>query len=222
MLVKNLGKVRIDWKGEWSSTSTYELLDAVEYNGSSYIATEDVKDNLPPTESEYWHIIAKAGKDGENGKDGAVGPQGPKGEQGNQGIPGAKGDAATINIANVIPSDKAEVINLGDQHNAWFEFRLPKGDKGDKGEQGIDGISPHIDPETGNWFIGDQDTGYTAGGNAFLRFDSYESLPVVGNKNFIYLTTDYFNSFVWDDKTNKYMQLNTVNIDNIICGDSNG
>lgn len=36
--------------------------------------------------------------------------------------------------------------------------------KGAKGDPGDDGITPHIDPETGNWFIGDTDTGVKAAG----------------------------------------------------------
>lgn len=34
----------------------------------------------------------------------------------------------------------------------------PQGLKGEKGEDGVDGITPHIDEESGNWFIGDTDT----------------------------------------------------------------
>ena len=33
---------------------------------------------------------------------------------------------------------------------------------GAKGEKGVDGITPHIDSETGHWFIGDTDTGIGA------------------------------------------------------------
>ena len=33
-----------------------------------------------------------------------------------------------------------------------------------KGEDGLSGVSPHIDPITGNWFIGNVDTGVTAQG----------------------------------------------------------
>lgn len=45
-----------------------------------------------------------------------------------------------------------------------------KGDRGERGEQGVpgengkDGISPHIDPASGNWFVGDKDTGVKAQG----------------------------------------------------------
>lgn len=36
--------------------------------------------------------------------------------------------------------------------------------KGQKGDDGDDGITPHIDEDTGHWFIGSEDTGVTAQG----------------------------------------------------------
>jgi len=33
-----------------------------------------------------------------------------------------------------------------------------------QGQQGIAGVSPHIDPSTGNWFIGETNTGVHAQG----------------------------------------------------------
>lgn len=83
-----------------------------------------------PGSTSAWQLLAVAGR---NGADGNTGPQGPEGPQGR---PGMDGDAATINIGNVIIDTYAEVTNVGDQHNAVFEFRIPKGDKGDKGEDG--------------------------------------------------------------------------------------
>lgn len=224
MISKNLGKVRIDWKGQWSTTSKYRQLDAVKFNGSSYIALVDITEVTPPDKSTQWDILALAGtqgKDGKNGRDGQDGKDGPQGPEGPQGVPGRNGDAATIEIGNVIPGDRAEVINVGTRLNAVFDFRLPKGDKGDQGPAGEQGISPHVDYTTGNWFVGDKDTGYSASGNVMVNVGTSTELPPIGNKNFIYVVGDTFDSFVWDDVSGTYKQLNTVTINTITCGDSN-
>lgn len=67
---------------------------------------------------------------------GPPGPKGEKGDQGVQGLPGADGEdgaAATIEIGTVTPGDSpedAEVINIGTNTAAVFDFILPKGDPG--------------------------------------------------------------------------------------------
>ena len=43
----------------------------------------------------------------------------------------------------------------------------PKGPKGDTGAPGTDGTTPHIG-ENGNWYIGDTDTGVSAGGASYI------------------------------------------------------
>lgn len=58
---KNLGRVSIVPKGEWSSNSTYTRLDLVTYNGSSYIAKKDVPVNINLNNNEYWMTIALKG-----------------------------------------------------------------------------------------------------------------------------------------------------------------
>ena len=90
-------------------------------------------------------------KPGPQGPQGNVGPQGPKGDTGATGAQGPAGDTGAT----------------GPQG--------PKGDKGDtgpvgpQGPQGLpgkDGVTPHIDSTTGDWFIGNQDTGTQAQGPA--------------------------------------------------------
>lgn len=56
-----------------------------------------------------------------------------------RGKPGPSGDAATIEIAEVVtvePSDPAEVKNIGDSTNAKLVFYIPKGDQGNPGRDG--------------------------------------------------------------------------------------
>ena len=54
MAATDLGKVGIVMKGAWSSSPTYEALDAVSYNGGLYIAKQAVPANTAPTNTTYW------------------------------------------------------------------------------------------------------------------------------------------------------------------------
>ena len=58
--------------GTWSQYVTYSVLDIVQYGGSSYIATAQSTNQVPPNAS-YWQIFASIG---------ATGPQGPAGPSG--------------------------------------------------------------------------------------------------------------------------------------------
>lgn len=53
-MATNVGRVGIVMKGTWSSSATYEGLDAVTYNGALYIAKQDVPANTLPTNATYW------------------------------------------------------------------------------------------------------------------------------------------------------------------------
>lgn len=55
-----LGKVVPIAKGEYNSSTQYEILDIVTHNGSSYIAKTNVKGQTP-TNTTYWQLLAKVG-----------------------------------------------------------------------------------------------------------------------------------------------------------------
>lgn len=63
--MKNLrvGKVAITPKGEWKDGVSYEMLDAVYYNGDSYISVSD-RNKSKPTDNSSWKILAKGSMDG--------------------------------------------------------------------------------------------------------------------------------------------------------------
>lgn len=69
--------------------------------------------------------------------------------------------------------------------------RVPESGKvgptGPQGESGADGISPHIDVDSGNWFVGNVDTGVPARGPAG---PTAATIPFAVNKNDTNLTTD--------------------------------
>lgn len=46
-------------RGEYSSTETYDFLQFVHYNGSSYVAKKETTGNTPAENNEFWQILAK-------------------------------------------------------------------------------------------------------------------------------------------------------------------
>lgn len=64
MAILDLGKVRVTWLGAWVSTVNYENLDAVEYDGSTYIALGDINPGLavPSLLPASWQLLALKGK----------------------------------------------------------------------------------------------------------------------------------------------------------------
>jgi hypothetical protein len=54
----------LDWKGAWSTTTTYKLDDVVEYSGSSYVcitahADDSSTNTTPNTATTYWQSLAQ-------------------------------------------------------------------------------------------------------------------------------------------------------------------
>ena len=85
-----LGRVSIVFKGEYNSTTNYEKLDIVSYNGSSYACLKDCV-GIIPTDTTYWQLVAQKGEKGEQGIQGEQGEQGIQGIQGIQGVAGQDG-----------------------------------------------------------------------------------------------------------------------------------
>ena len=73
----------ISWKGTWIDTTLYKLLEAVSYNGSSYIcinATGNAgKDPSLLSSRAYWGILGEKGAAGAAGAPGAAGAAGAPG-----------------------------------------------------------------------------------------------------------------------------------------------
>ena len=52
-------------RGEYSPAETYNFLQFVYYNGSTYVAKKETKGNPPSENSEYWQILARGGAEGD-------------------------------------------------------------------------------------------------------------------------------------------------------------
>lgn len=56
----------MNWRGDWIGTTNYVFNDAVQYSGSSYYCI-NACENIVPTNTGYWSLIAAKGVDGEDG-----------------------------------------------------------------------------------------------------------------------------------------------------------
>lgn len=66
-----VGKVSITPKGTWSSSATYERLDVVTKDGSSYIALQS-NTNKAVTNTAYWMCLAEKGEAGASFDEGGI------------------------------------------------------------------------------------------------------------------------------------------------------
>ncbi len=62
MATYTLGRIGLRICGEYSATTSYEKLDSVTYNGSSYVAKQDVEAGIAPTNTTYWTLMAQGEK----------------------------------------------------------------------------------------------------------------------------------------------------------------
>lgn len=101
-------------------------------------------------------VRGPAGETGPQGSQGETGPQGPRGAQ------GLAGEAATVNIGQVItgaPGEPARVWNSGDTSRAVFNFAIPKGDTGAAGPAGPTGPSSIEEIVQDGWIVTKFDSG---------------------------------------------------------------
>ena len=62
MISTTVGKVSVTPQGSWSGSNTYTRLDIVTNDGCSYIAKQDVPENIQLNNTEYWVQLASKGK----------------------------------------------------------------------------------------------------------------------------------------------------------------
>lgn len=58
----DLGRICPKLRGAYSNSATYDFLDVVSLNGSSYICKADGTKNKVPTNTSYWMIFAQSGE----------------------------------------------------------------------------------------------------------------------------------------------------------------
>ena len=113
----------ITWQGEWSSSTTYTQNQAVQYNGSAYVALQGNSEIIPTSNTAVWSVMTLKG---DTGATGAVGSEG------------------TVTIGTTTTGSaggNASVTNSGTSSEAVLNFTLPKGASGAAGVQGAQGIT---------------------------------------------------------------------------------
>lgn len=81
---------------------------------------------------------------------------------------------------------------------------------GIQGPEGKNGISPHIDPKTLHWFVGDEDTGVFAGMSntdditLIHLFDTKSEFPSAGTSKDLYLDKKTSTIYCWDAFLSNY------------------
>ena len=112
-----LGKVRCTPRGVYDATATYEFLDIVTSNGSSYMALQNVPVGTAVTNTTYWMVIASKGDKGDKGN------KGDKGDTGN-GI-------ASVNVVKSGTAGEVDTytgtITYTDETTATFTFTVTNG-----------------------------------------------------------------------------------------------
>jgi len=69
MATISVGNIKFNWKGAWSSSTTYAVDDVVSLSGSSYISIQAGSNQNPASASAYWQQMSSAGTNGTNGTD---------------------------------------------------------------------------------------------------------------------------------------------------------
>ena len=113
----------ITWQGEWSSATTYTQNEAVQYNGSAYVALQGNSNIIPSSNTSVWSVMAS---------------------KGDIGATGAVGSAGTVTIGTTTTGSaggNASVSNTGTSSEAVLNFTLPKGASGTAGVQGSVGLT---------------------------------------------------------------------------------
>ena len=83
------------YRGTWSSSGHYAVLDVATYNGASYLAKAASTGKAPASNPTQWGLLAARGATGARGAQGPQGKQGPQGAQGPQGKQGSQGAAGS-------------------------------------------------------------------------------------------------------------------------------
>jgi Collagen triple helix repeat (20 copies) len=89
------GAAGLAFQGIWSSSKIYSTDDAVEYNGSSWIALTGNFNVVPGSDGTVWALLAQEGSTGASGATGTTGAAGATGATGPTGATGGTGAAGS-------------------------------------------------------------------------------------------------------------------------------
>jgi endosialidase-like protein/collagen triple helix repeat protein len=154
------------WQGVWTLGVIYNPNDAVEHDGSSYIAIGANFNARPDVNPASWSLMVQAGALG------SVGPAGPQGIQGDPGVQGPIGPQGLQGLTGATGPQGPQGLQ-GDPG-----AQGPQGPIGPEGPQGPKGL-----PGDSHWTISGTATFYTAGNVGIGTATPAEALDVAGNVN---------------------------------------
>ena len=155
---KNLGRVSIVPKGTWNANTVYNRLDAVVYDGSSWLAKKKNTGQMPGGSSDTWQMLAERGADGRQGVDGKPGKgltiighfDTVESLEASVTMP-EPGDAYSVGTVNPYDIYTYDGVLLSWLNNGPLQGvegpQGPKGDQGDVGPQGPKGDKGDIGPQ---------------------------------------------------------------------------
>ena len=121
----------------------------MEYQGSAYIAIQNVISGVVPSDQNHWEILASQGERGDQGPAGINGVAGVQGAKGDAGAQGPKGDIGPQGPTGVAGLQGA-VGDAGAQGpKGDIGAAGPQGDAGEQGPQGEVGLQWQ-----GSWVTG--------------------------------------------------------------------
>lgn len=173
-------QVGIEWQGAWQDGVTYERLDLVAYQGSTYVAAQDTSGAEAPDNAAFWSLFAAAGEQGPDGEQGPEGPAGPQGIQGIQGIQGPDGAQGDVGPQGPMgppgPEGMAGAVGPPGPQG-------PQGEPGDVGPQGPPGSGfgafVHSNGESVGYFL-----------SAVQGSSSASNAPLIFNTNWWHVLSD--------------------------------
>lgn len=158
-----LGRVSVAPRGVYDVSETYNRLDIVEYEGSSYLVLADGVAGVTPAAGTSYMLLAGRGPQGEKGATGDPGPQGVQGEPGKDGtsfvIKGIYASLEELQAAHPtgVPGD-AYAVGTAEENQVYLwnvdtlewqsigSIQGPPGEKGDTGPQGPVGPQGGVGP----------------------------------------------------------------------------
>jgi len=139
------------WRGAWAQVVEYKADDAVQFEGSSWIALRE-NQAVPPESGDNWALLASRGAHGEPGEPGA------KGDKGDPGPPGVPPGQVCASGTFVVGFDAAASILCAAPPAVCTATEIPEVSCGDGLDNDCDGA------------VDANDADCTPGGGAPTRF----------------------------------------------------
>ena len=94
--------IGVVWTGEWSSQTTYQVDEQVEYNGSQWVSNTQGNLNKVPGIDPEWDLLVEKGQTGYTGSKGQTGQTGYTGSKGDTGDTGQTGPIGYTGSASTV------------------------------------------------------------------------------------------------------------------------